>query len=78
MAIRIRAPSAHVLASDGIDFQCSIPPLCTMVTQQDFGFPVKILRLLPDVCDNVLEMLRYCKQSGQQTADPFKGLSSWG
>lgn len=70
MAIQIRAPSARLLEMNGNDFQCSIPPYCRIVTQQDFDFPVKILRLLPDVCDELEETLWYCKQLGEKTTSP--------
>lgn len=78
LAILDRAPSAPLVQTNGNDFQCSIPPLCRMVTRQDFSFPVKIFRLLPDVCDELEETLRYCKQQGEKPTSPaFWGRGGW-
>lgn len=65
-AIKHRAPSVVFHKLHGNDFQCAVPSTCKMVTAQEFGFPVKILRLLPHVYDDAPVLELDCKEQKEE------------
>ena len=73
-AIKHKAPSVVFHKLHGNDFQCGVPPACKMVTAQEFGFPVKIMRLLPHVCDDAPVLELDCKEEKEEAMHVEKSM----
>ena len=69
-----QAPSVVFPKFHGNDFQCSVPSACKMVTAQKFGFPVKIMRLLPHVCDDAPVLELDCKEEKEEAMHVEKSM----